>query len=72
MAWQITNITWIHLITAIISLDNMQTQRGTADEKGTGHGRLLTRDFIEKHNGTILVTSEPAKGSRFIIILPEK
>ena len=56
-------------IAGLFRLDNMQTRRGTAAEKGTGLGLLLTRDFVEKNHGTIRVTSEPGKGSRFIFTL---
>lgn len=43
---------------------------GTAKEKGSGLGLILCKDFIEKNNGTIAVTSEPGKGSSFRIKLP--
>ncbi len=44
--------------------------RGTADEKGSGIGLLLCKEFIEKHNSTITVTSIPGKGSEFSFDLP--
>jgi len=56
----------------LFTLDNMQTLPGTGDEKGTGLGLLLVKDFIEKNNGSIHVTSEPGVGSRFIFTVPEK
>ncbi|MFC2094310.1 PAS domain S-box protein [Bacteroidota bacterium] len=43
---------------------------GTANEKGTGLGLILCKDFVEKNNGTISVESEPDKGSKFIFTVP--
>jgi signal transduction histidine kinase len=44
--------------------------RGTNDESGTGVGLLLCKDFLEKNNGTISVTSVPGAGSVFTFELP--
>lgn len=44
---------------------------GTNGEKGTGLGLILSKDFIQKHNGIIWVESELDKGSRFIFTLPD-
>jgi two-component system, sensor histidine kinase and response regulator len=46
------------------------TTRGTNDESGTGIGLLLCRDFLEKNNGAIYVTSQRGKGSTFSFVLP--
>lgn len=43
---------------------------GTNDEKGTGFGLWICKDFIEKHQGEIWVESELHKGSQFHFSLP--
>jgi signal transduction histidine kinase len=44
---------------------------GTRNEKGSGLGLILCKDFIERHQGNILVESEIGKGSQFTIRLPK-
>jgi DNA-binding response OmpR family regulator len=39
-------------------------------QKGSGIGLALTKEFVELHNGSISVASEPGKGSRFIVDIP--
>jgi signal transduction histidine kinase len=43
---------------------------GTNNEKGTGLGLLLCKEFIEKHQGEIAIESEVGKGSTFKFLLP--
>jgi two-component system, OmpR family, phosphate regulon sensor histidine kinase PhoR len=55
---------------ALFKIGESKSQKGTRGESGTGFGLLLCKEFVEKHNGTINVESEPEKGSAFIVSLP--
>lgn len=45
------------------------TTRGTENEKGTGLGLLLCKEFVEKYNGSLHVSSKPMRGSTFTLKL---
>lgn len=47
------------------------TRRGTKNEKGTGFGLTLTRDFIVRMNGEIWFESKHELGTTFFILLPK-
>ena len=43
---------------------------GTNNEKGTGLGLFIVKEFVEKNNGSIRVESSTGKGTSFILTLP--
>jgi len=51
--------------------ENVSTY-GTANEKGSGLGLMLCKNFIDKHNGKIWVESVVNKGSEFKFTLPKQ
>ena len=53
-----------------INVKKSVTTPGTVNEKGTGLGLLLCREFAEANHGLFRVESEPGKGSRFYFTLP--
>lgn len=54
----------------IFRIDGNITTPGTCGEKGTGLGLVLCKEFVEKHGGSITVSSKVGKGSEFLFTLP--
>jgi len=57
-------------IEQLFRIDQSFSTSGTNNEKGTGLGLILCKEFIEKHGGSIWVESEEGKGSCFYFTLP--
>lgn len=54
----------------LFRIDEQTRRDGTENEKGTGLGLILCKEFIEKNNGVLWVESEEGKGSRFSFTVP--
>ncbi|NVO11681.1 MAG: hybrid sensor histidine kinase/response regulator [Bacteroidales bacterium] len=50
--------------------ENIKTE-GTANERGTGLGLMLCKEFVDWHKGRIWVESQVGAGSRFSFTLPK-
>lgn len=57
-------------LSKLFRIDTNQSTKGTNDEKGTGLGLILVKDFVNLNGGKIWVESEEGKGSKFIFSLP--
>lgn len=54
----------------LFKIDSGFSNPGTENEKGTGLGLVLVKEFIEKHAGTITIESERGIGTKVILTLP--
>ncbi len=56
----------------LFRLDKNYSTTGTSQERGTGLGLILCKEFTEKHGGKIWVESEIGKFSIFTFTIPHK
>lgn len=54
----------------LFNLTTHFSRTGTHNEKGTGLGLLLVKEYVEANRGNLSVTSEKNKGTKFMITLP--
>lgn len=54
----------------IFRVDTLHSTYGTMDEKGSGLGLLLCKEFVEKQGGEIVFTSQLNQGTTFTFSLP--
>jgi signal transduction histidine kinase/ligand-binding sensor domain-containing protein len=54
----------------ILSMEQPMIKKGTSNEKGTGLGLLLCKNFLEVNKGKLQITSEENIGTTFIVYLP--
>lgn len=55
----------------LFRIDQKHSTKGTANEKGTGLGLILCKEFVEKNGGTLTVESREGVGSTFTFTLPK-
>jgi len=54
----------------LFKLEKGISNNGTQNEKGSGLGLIISKEFVERHQGTLTVESEIGKGTHFKISLP--
>jgi signal transduction histidine kinase len=59
-------------LSSIFKSEEITSTYGTNNEKGSGLGLMLCKEFIERHNGKIWAESNSDEGSEFLISLPVK
>jgi two-component system sensor histidine kinase/response regulator len=58
------------VVEKLFRIENDYSQKGTSNETGSGLGLILSKEFVEKMNGSITVESKLGEGSTFKFSLP--
>ncbi|MBK0380208.1 hybrid sensor histidine kinase/response regulator transcription factor [Mucilaginibacter segetis] len=58
-------------VKGLFKIDKSNTSKGTAGEKGTGLGLVVSQQFININGGSMRVESIAGTGSKFFVTLPE-
>jgi signal transduction histidine kinase len=61
---------WDAMLENLFKIGDKRSTPGTANEKGSGLGLLLCKEFVEKNGGTITVETAVGKGSTFFFTVP--
>ncbi len=56
----------------LFRVDSLHTTYGTLEEKGSGLGLLICKEFVEKQGGRIFFSSQPGEGAEFTFTLPAR
>ncbi len=59
------------MIGKLFRIDENYTTSGTNNERGTGLGLILCKEFVEKHGGKIWFESKQGEGSAFHFSIPK-
>lgn len=55
---------------SILNTDFQKSKPGTENEKGSGIGLLLSKEFIKQNKGELRIVSEPGSGATFTFLVP--
>jgi signal transduction histidine kinase len=54
----------------LFRIDSVYSTNGTSNERGSGLGLILCKEFVEKHGGEIWIDSNEGQGAIFSFSLP--